>query len=59
MKFTNTQRVTLGVNTTVAELKTWLNTIPPQAKVSVDISKGDRPYGSDTTTMEATWSSES
>jgi hypothetical protein len=54
-KIEHTQKFSITSGTTAAELKTWLGSIPGNAKVSVSTSQGDWHH-SDTHSLTASWS---
>ena len=58
MKISMTAALPLVHGTTKAQIVAWLQKVPDEAKLSVNVSKGDRPWESDQATIHANWEEE-
>lgn len=59
MKTTQTREITPGrTDQTVASLRALLQGVPDDATWEAHVTKGDRPWESDSTTVTVTWTEE-
>lgn len=55
MRTTRTTSAELNYNATAGDLAEWLATVPADAQIEFNTTKGDRPFDSDQHTITATW----
>lgn len=58
MKINSNSSFKIDFDTTAEKVKTFFARIPDDAKVSVSVSRGDRPGESDTKSIEVSWTEE-
>lgn len=59
MKINHSATFPFGYGTTVGELRRFLDKFPDNAKVSVGVDRGDRPWESDSYKVTVNWDEES